>query len=153
MVAAFAYYFITVFLFVGSTSFKRKIKLTTLEKEMIEDFESECNCEVRLQHNYYLINNGDGNHFNSSDSTLNVLFRNDLTKTILPCNYSDSVLIAHATDVANRMMKTISHKNYYVYLNVIYSSFRRDNLRSTTCDKTARFKLTEQQNIKLISMN
>ena len=66
MVAAFAYYFITVLLFAGATSFKRKIKLTTLEKEMIEDFESECNCEVRLQHNYYLINN-EGNHFNSRD--------------------------------------------------------------------------------------
>ncbi len=152
MVAAFAYYFITVLLFAGATSFKRKIKLTTQEKEMVKDFESECKCEVRLQHNYHLINNDEGSHFNSSDSTLNILFRNDLNKTMLPCNYSDIVLIAHAADVADRMMKTISYRNYYVYLNVIYSSFRKNDARSAHCYKTARFRLTEQQNIKFISI-
>lgn len=78
MMAAFAYYFITVFLFAGSTSFKRKVKFTTQEKEMIKDI---------------------------------------------------------------------------LYLNVIYSSFRKNDARSATCYKTGRFRLTEKQNIKFISLN
>lgn len=153
LIAGFGYYFLTV-LFMGSwRSFKPKVKLTMAEKEMIEKFESECNCEVKLQHKYYLINNEAGNHFNSRDSVINILFRNDPYKTILPCGYSDDVLIAHATDVANRMIKTISHKNYYIYLNVHYSSYRKGDVQSSTCSKRAKFKLTEQKAIEFISLN
>jgi len=152
MAAAFAYYFITIFFFAGARYFKTEIKLTAQEKQMIDEFETDCDCEVKFHHNYDLIKNTTNNS-ESIDSTLSLSFTlntGSSKKKISFCEIADSILIANATQMATRLMKTVHYKDYYTRVNIVYLTYDKSNIKSKTCYKTVECKLDKWKNIEFV---
>ncbi|MBS1688621.1 MAG: hypothetical protein JSS96_07845 [Bacteroidetes bacterium] len=98
------------------------IPLSSKEKNLIKEFKRECNCDVAWEHNYELIK-----HANTKDSSANISFTWYTGREYRHYNPADDIylkdsitIIQHANNVANKLLSTMSYKNYYHQLIIYY---------------------------------